>query len=171
MRVSVDAALCIGCGICEGIDPEVFSLANSPTAEVIMDPVTGAHQATSREAAEACPTAAISIDEDGTEEASLETQAGPPAEETTADPGTPPWPAAEETQTNNHNERIEEMRAIVDQDLCIGCGICEGIAPEIFSLQTEPYAVVIMDPITGEFQAAAQESADECPEGAITIEK
>lgn len=63
------------------------------------------------------------------------------------------------------------MRAIVDQDLCIGCGICEGIAPEIFSLQTEPYAVVIMDPITGEFQAAAQESADECPEGAITIEK
>ncbi len=32
----------------------------------------------------------------------------------------------------------KKMKAIVDKDLCIACGICEGI-PEVFSLQREPY--------------------------------
>lgn len=66
-------------------------------------------------------------------------------------------------------ERKQEMRAIVDKDLCIGCGICEGIAPEVFSLQTEPYAVVINDPLDESQIDAAKESESECPEGAIKI--
>ncbi|HOO58745.1 MAG TPA: ferredoxin, partial [Anaerolineaceae bacterium] len=27
------------------------------------------------------------------------------------------------------------MRAFVDKDLCIACGVCESIAPEVFSLE------------------------------------
>ena len=62
------------------------------------------------------------------------------------------------------------MRAIVDKDLCIGCGICEGIAPEIFSLQNEPYAEVLLDPLPDDMIAAAQDAESECPEGAIKVE-
>jgi ferredoxin len=34
------------------------------------------------------------------------------------------------------------MKAKVDPDRCLGCGICEGIAPEIFELGDEGIAVV-----------------------------
>ena len=33
------------------------------------------------------------------------------------------------------------MRVIVDEDLCLGCGICEGLAPEVFSMANEPFAI------------------------------
>jgi ferredoxin len=62
------------------------------------------------------------------------------------------------------------MRAIVDKDLCIACGVCESIAPEVFSLATEPYAVVLLDPIPENLEDAVEEARDECTEGAITIE-
>ena len=36
------------------------------------------------------------------------------------------------------------MRAFVDQDMCIGCGLCEGTCPEIFQMndagKAEAYA-------------------------------
>ena len=63
------------------------------------------------------------------------------------------------------------MRAFVDQDLCIACGVCESIAPEVFSLETEPYAVVLLDPIPDELKDAVLEARDECSEEAITIEE
>ena len=63
------------------------------------------------------------------------------------------------------------MKIKVAEDLCIGCGICEGIAPEVFSLETEPYAVVLLDPIPEEFQDAVREAAESCPEAAIEIEE
>lgn len=39
MEVSVYKDWCIGCGVCEGIAPELFSLENGPTAEVLLSPV------------------------------------------------------------------------------------------------------------------------------------
>ena len=61
------------------------------------------------------------------------------------------------------------MRTVVDADKCIGCGICEGIVPEVFSLLNEPYAEVLLDPVPEEYQEAAKEAAEECPEEAISI--
>ncbi|HHV06447.1 MAG TPA: ferredoxin [Anaerolineaceae bacterium] len=63
------------------------------------------------------------------------------------------------------------MKIKVVEDLCIGCGICEGIAPEVFSLETEPYAVVLLEAIPEELQADVREAADACPEAAIEIEE
>ena len=63
------------------------------------------------------------------------------------------------------------MKVTVDKDLCLGCGICEGIAPEVFSMANEPYAEVLLDPIPEEFQEATREAAEECPEECITIEE
>ncbi len=61
------------------------------------------------------------------------------------------------------------MRVVVDEDLCLGCGICEGLAPEVFSLANEPFAEVLVDPVPEEFEDAVRESAEECPEMAIEI--
>jgi ferredoxin len=61
------------------------------------------------------------------------------------------------------------MRVIVDEDLCLGCGICEGLAPEVFSMANEPFAEVLVDPVPEEFEEAVRQSAEECPEEAITI--
>lgn len=62
------------------------------------------------------------------------------------------------------------MKVTVDEDLCLGCGICEGLAPEVFSLANEPFAEVLLDPVPEEYQDAVQEAAEECPEEAISVE-
>ena len=38
------------------------------------------------------------------------------------------------------------MKAIVDQDTCIGCGLCEGICPEVFKMEDDK-AIVKNDPV------------------------
>jgi len=63
------------------------------------------------------------------------------------------------------------MKVKVDEDLCLGCGICEGLAPDVFSLANEPFAEVLLDPVPEEFQEAVREAVEECPEEAITIEE
>ena len=61
------------------------------------------------------------------------------------------------------------MKARVDEDLCIGCGICEDIAPEVFSLEHEPTAQVIMNPVEADFQEVVRQAAENCPEEAIEV--
>ena len=63
------------------------------------------------------------------------------------------------------------MRVRVDEDLCLGCGICEGLAPDVFSLANEPFAEVLLDPVPEEFEDDVRQSAEECPEEAIIIEE
>jgi len=75
----------------------------------------------------------------------------------------------EESSRKIVSERKEGMRTTVDPDLCIGCGICEGIVPEVFILLNEPYAEVLLDPVPEEFHEAVREAAEECPEMAIAI--
>jgi ferredoxin len=136
----------------------VFSLEIGPVAEVIMDPVTVEFQDVARQAAEDCPETAIEVENDN------ETLA---SEETTTE-------VSQETEVEVSSllivsERKEVMRTTVDPDLCIGCGICEGIVPEVFSLLNEPYAEVLLDPVPEEYQEAVREAAEECPEVAIAI--
>jgi ferredoxin len=61
------------------------------------------------------------------------------------------------------------MRVIVDQELCMGCGVCESIAPEIFLLGDELHAKVIMDQIPEKYRFSVEEAIAECPEVAITL--
>ena len=75
-----------------------------------------------------------------------------------------------------YEQRIEEvaskkMRVRVNKDLCSACGVCEGLVPEVFSLETEPYAVVLLDPVPEELEDAVLEARDECTEEAIIIEE
>lgn len=62
------------------------------------------------------------------------------------------------------------MKAIVDRDACIGCGLCESICPEVFELDDESIAVVLVDEIPAESEECTEQSEDECPVEAITVE-
>ena len=61
------------------------------------------------------------------------------------------------------------MKVKVDADICLGCGICEGIAPDVFSLGSEPYAIVLLTPVPEKFWAAVKDAIEQCPEEAIEI--
>lgn len=61
------------------------------------------------------------------------------------------------------------MNVSVDPDSCIGCGLCVSLVPEIFALQEDGKAHscgAAPDALT----AAAIQSADACPVGAIKVQ-
>ena len=63
------------------------------------------------------------------------------------------------------------MKVFVDPDTCLGCGICEGIAPDVFTLGPEIYATVKLNPVPANLEADVRDAADQCPEEAISIEE
>lgn len=58
------------------------------------------------------------------------------------------------------------MKGYVDKSLCIGCGMCSGIAPEAFQLGDDGLAEGCAE-ITAEGEAAAKEAKESCPVAAI----
>jgi len=62
------------------------------------------------------------------------------------------------------------MKAAVDPELCIGCGLCTSICPDVFFLNDEGLAEAVDQDIAEELLADAEEARDQCPVEAITIE-
>ena len=63
------------------------------------------------------------------------------------------------------------MKAIVDRDLCIGCGLCAEICPEVFEMRDDMIAAVIVDVVPAGSEAKAKEAATACPVEAIALEE
>ena len=61
------------------------------------------------------------------------------------------------------------MKAIVDQDICIGCGLCPQLCPEVFKMQDDK-ATAYVDPAPEGVMDKCRDAADQCPVNAITIE-
>ena len=60
------------------------------------------------------------------------------------------------------------MRVEVDRDRCVGNAICVGIAPDLFVLDDDDYAMVTKDPIPADEEALAEQAIAECPRAALT---
>ena len=63
------------------------------------------------------------------------------------------------------------MKAIVDRDACISCGLCASVCPAVFELDDEEISTVIQDPVDAENEDCSREAADDCPTDAIHIEE
>ena len=62
------------------------------------------------------------------------------------------------------------VRVIVDRDRCEGNAVCLGIAPDIFDLDDEDYAIVKTDPIASDQEELAEQAIAECPRAALLRE-
>ena len=58
------------------------------------------------------------------------------------------------------------MKVNVNKDMCIGCGACAAVCPEVFEVNDEGYAVVKGE-VAPEVEQKAQDAMDGCPAGAI----
>ncbi|KKW63376.1 ferredoxin [Mycolicibacterium elephantis] len=59
------------------------------------------------------------------------------------------------------------MRVEVDRDRCEGNAVCVGLAPELFELDDDDYAVVKADPIPADQEELAERAIAECPRAAL----
>ena len=60
------------------------------------------------------------------------------------------------------------MRVTVDQNTCIGCGLCVGTAGDVFRLNGDGVAECYAEP-SESLRDLVQQAADNCPVGAIKI--
>jgi len=60
------------------------------------------------------------------------------------------------------------MKATVDTDLCIGCGVCEQICDAVFEMDGD-VAKAKVEIVPTEAEASCREAAEACPVEAIAI--
>ena len=63
------------------------------------------------------------------------------------------------------------MKAVIDEDACTGCGLCEETCPEVFKLNDDQIATAIVDEIPADALESAEEAAENCPVEAIKLEE
>jgi ferredoxin len=61
------------------------------------------------------------------------------------------------------------MRASVDRDVCVGTGMCEATAPDLFEVGDDGVAHVLRADVPAELVDAAREAADACPTRALAV--
>lgn len=62
------------------------------------------------------------------------------------------------------------MKAHVDKDTCIGCGMCEGICPDVYSMDDDGKAEAIKSEVPDDKKDSAKEAAESCPVDAISVD-
>ena len=63
------------------------------------------------------------------------------------------------------------MKAIVNKDLCIGCGACAAICPEEFEINDDGLSESLNEKVNDENISAVKEAVDNCPTSAISTEE
>ena len=73
---------------------------------------------------------------------------------------------------NMYNKKEGEfnMRANVDQETCIGCGVCPSVCEEVFQLGDDGKAHVIGEEVPANCENQAKDAEDACPVDAISCE-
>lgn len=61
------------------------------------------------------------------------------------------------------------MKGYVDKELCIGCGLCAAIYPEVFTMDEDGKAVAIDKELDASQCKDAKDTAKQCPVDAISV--
>ena len=61
------------------------------------------------------------------------------------------------------------MKVHVNSQICAGFGICLGIAPEVFELHDDGYAIVLVSEVPPELEDLVRRAAVQCPAQAIFV--
>lgn len=62
------------------------------------------------------------------------------------------------------------MKASIDRDGCIACGLCPSICPEVFRMADDGLAEVYIDEVPTDVEETAKEAEESCPVSVITVE-
>jgi len=62
------------------------------------------------------------------------------------------------------------MKGFVDKNICIGCGVCPTVCPEIFEMDGDGLAKASESEIADALVDSAKDAEDQCPVTAITVE-
>ena len=68
---------------------------------------------------------------------------------------------------HSNEEREDRIMKYRVNEECIGCGLCAGTCPEVFSMGDDGVAVAIETEVPEEALNSAAEAKDGCPVGAI----
>ena len=60
------------------------------------------------------------------------------------------------------------MTVTIDASLCVGCGLCTEMCPDVFKMEGDK-AVVLREPTTPRAEADCRDAKEQCPVFAITI--
>lgn len=63
------------------------------------------------------------------------------------------------------------LKAKVDKDTCIACGLCPSIAPDCFEIEDDGKAGCTVDTIPAGSEDSAKEAEESCPVAAISVEE
>jgi len=62
------------------------------------------------------------------------------------------------------------LRVEVDQELCISCGACIDLCPDVFDWNEDDKAHNIVDEVSPELEEQVHEAVESCPTSAISEE-
>jgi len=63
------------------------------------------------------------------------------------------------------------MKVKVNKDICIGCGSCAAIVPDVFELEGDGLATCKAKKIEEDIKEDVMDAADSCPTSAIEVEE
>jgi len=61
------------------------------------------------------------------------------------------------------------MKVHVNSQICAGFGICLGLAPEVFELHEDGYAIVLVGEVKPEDEDTVRRAVIQCPSQAISL--
>lgn len=62
------------------------------------------------------------------------------------------------------------MKASIDRDNCISCGLCASTCPEVFRMADDGIAEAYVDVVPADAESTAMEAQDNCPVSVISVE-
>lgn len=63
------------------------------------------------------------------------------------------------------------MKATIDREGCISCGLCAEVCPKVFRMGTDGPAEVYVDSVPEKEEKSAIEAQENCPVSVIKVEK